>query len=275
MKGRSDFLDSLPAEQREASIRLFDRLDEAPDKWLSRAEVIKTLGLGSSRGPKLLLAMTRAEVVLDLGNLGRSKVYIGLSDSKARARKLDLTKTALLSQHVPGTFKVMPLSEKSKVYVKSLPSGLRKLIKSAVAELKKDRRVVPIKAGNGKYFVYVDAFAEYLPTAPMNGHVTMATRPSPGDSAERLRTLNIPAIRTAYRNLTARSHLPDVLIHDLHQHSGTDLGALQDWLIRECQAHRAIPAYGEPTAVSDDARQAALQIGGESFLLVRLQETTS
>lgn len=145
-------------KHREPAERLLKHLELAREPWVKHSEISKVLG--RSRAQAVIAALVRAGILLKLGRLGRAYVFALAKGPNPEARKLEITKLALLDLRAEGALQAMPLSERSLKYKRHLPSGLRKMLKSAVYELKKDKRVVVVRISRKNYFFYVDALRD-------------------------------------------------------------------------------------------------------------------
>lgn len=77
-------------------------------------------------------------------------------------------------------------------------------------------------------------------------------------------------VRKAYRALVRESGFSDVLISELHQRCGVAPEALKTWLLQESRAGRVLPTRGDWSIADAEARAAAIEIGGEPHLRVRI-----
>ncbi len=253
--------DTLNETEPDATRTLLAIFENQSAPWLQASQLKKLVPGTESCFKKALNVLLDQELVINLGQLSRSLQYSLKGNKSVKDRQIELTKVALLSMSTPGQVKAMPLSEKHKIYTKVIPTKLRSRIKSAVSELKREQLVVTIQASGRNYFLYVDALRPFVNTdARIPSSVDV---PSHGFDKR--------AVREAYDHLVKQHNLPDVLIYDLHKQSNMPLSPLIKWLERECRAHRVVPAFGEPTAITPEARKASLSINEQDFLMVRFE----
>jgi hypothetical protein len=80
------------------------------------------------------------------------------------------------------------------------------------------------------------------------------------------------AARLAYQRLVEQLRSPEILISDLQEASGLPIKPLQEWLLAECRAHRAVPGKREPTVATPRQLECALIIDREPHLYIRFLE---
>jgi hypothetical protein len=77
-------------------------------------------------------------------------------------------------------------------------------------------------------------------------------------------------IARAIRDLKRESGFSDVRISDLQRRSGVKLEELKSWIIKQSRAGKVLPTRGDWSLADAEARGAAVEIGGEQHLRVRL-----
>ncbi|MHA3771539.1 hypothetical protein ACXR0O_08380 [Verrucomicrobiota bacterium sgz303538] len=95
---------------------------------------------------------------------------------------------------------------------------------------------------------------------------------SSAPAAERHLTISPETVREAYRTVAARTGFPAVAIATLQQESGVPMEALKQWLIDEYKDGRAIFSFGDWSLSDETKRAGGIELNGERYLLVRLQE---
>jgi hypothetical protein len=126
-------------------------------------------------------------------------------------------------------------------------------------QLVDERWLISLKAGRSNYFLSIASLRDYLqiPTTP----------PPP---------IQIPfdptAARLAYQRLVEQLRSPEILISDLQEISGLPLKPLQEWLLAECRAHRAVPGKGDPALATPRQLECALNIDQKPYLYIRFLE---
>jgi len=151
----------------------------------------------------------------------------------------------------------------------------------AIAQLVKEKRLLPLQRGRSVFYLHVAAIEPLLP-----GHLAQPKK-APRRRAARTATATVtlspasertdlpppfqPArVHSAYRELARETGFSDVLISDLQRRSEAVLDALKPWLLQESRAGRALPTRGDWSIADGEARAAAIEIGGEPHLRVRL-----
>lgn len=112
------------------------------------------------------------------------------------------------------------------------------------------------------------AAAALLPEGFEDGGTLRARRDAPRSQA----ALSLEEVRAAYRLLAARTGFPSVAISALQQESAAPLAALQEWLLGEHRAGRAILSRGDWSLADEAKRGAAVEWQGQPYLLARLLE---
>jgi len=104
----------------------------------------------------------------------------------------------------------------------------------------------------------------YLATEPL-------TREAPSPLVPPSPSPLVPSsVRAAYRRLAERTGFPDVPVSALREESAAPLEALKPWLLAEHQAGRAVLSLGDWSLADRARRDAALELHGDRYLLVKL-----
>ncbi len=77
-------------------------------------------------------------------------------------------------------------------------------------------------------------------------------------------------VRAAYQRLVEQTGFPDVAISALQQESGAALAELKEWLLEQHQAGRAVLSFGDWSLADAARREAAIELHGDQYLLLRL-----
>ncbi|MEA3209098.1 MAG: hypothetical protein QOE70_2155 [Chthoniobacter sp.] len=140
-------------------------------------------------------------------------------------------------------------------------------LRSAVDGLAGERRLIRLRRGKTELLAHAaslrrelgDAFDAPESVAPISaGLPPVAVEVQP------------EAIREAYRTIASHTGLPAVRISALHRAVDLPLGDLQRWLVNEYQQGRAVLSFGDWSLADEATRAAAVEVGGERYLLVRL-----
>lgn len=276
-------LPQVPEPDREAATEALAMLSKAPKGWLSTRDLEKAVGV--KEAGRVVRKLKRLQAIVALGKFKNRTVY-ALSDGKT-AKQLAALKIReeLASLRTPLKMQALPLAPDNDLYAKVWPTGMRNQLKSVVAQLVKEREVVPLKIAGRNYFQFVETMREIIQSSPGQSATTDgdASPPQPAPDSPTTpvdprakippaSTLDIHAVKAAYRRLVDRTRVPNVGIYDLHRESGASLDPLKEWLTEECFAHRAVPSRGEPTAATPEELAAGLHIRDNVFLYIRLDE---
>ena len=137
------------------------------------------------------------------------------------------------------------------------------LLSQAVELLAAERRLIAQRyQATKKKMVELYSHAESLrkvlaPVAPMSPQVELAP-------------VSPEAIHRAYHTLIERTGFPAVPISLLQQESAAPLEALKRWLVEEYKSGGVVLSSGDWSLADDAKRSAAVEIGGERYLLARL-----
>lgn len=230
--------------QRETLLRL---LAEAGTQGLPRGRL--TGRPGTRAGQALLAALRQLEAERAVGNLGyaqRPRYVLA-----CHFNPLERAYAALLATAGAGKSGTIPLYTRDNL-VLPLPAGaLRHHGDQALRLLLQEGLLVAAKRGNATFY-----FARRLLPEPVTA--------APDPDLERL--------TAAYRSLRQEQGYRDVLIADLHRALGEEvpLKELKARLLEMCRQGGAVPTPGDPSLSSKRERKAALEIGGQLYLRIRL-----
>lgn len=194
-----------------------------------------------------------------VANLGseKSSYYVFVGQQSVDSLCLSLAISAVKGLTEAGRPRLVAKSEIEKR--NKLPAKARGVVAQALKNLVDERLLIPLKAGSSNYFLSVASLRGYFPDS------TVPPPPiqTPFDPA---------AARLAYRRLVEELRSPEVLIADLAEASLTPLKPLQEWLLSECRAQRAVPGRGEPTVATPRQLECALLIDREPYLYIKFLE---
>jgi hypothetical protein len=245
-------MNSSRSEQTaQAKQRILEQLKNSSGKGLKKTAFIKTKSENQA-----LEELVRAGKIANLGSVNPS-YYVLLGDQSVDSLCLSLAISAvktLTDSSKPCLVSKLEIEKKVK-----LPSKARQALLQALKQLVDERWLISLKAGRSNYFLSIASLRDYLqiPTTP----------PPP---------IQIPfdptAARLAYQRLVEQLRSPEILISDLQEASGLPIKPLQEWLLAECRAHRAVPGKGEPTVATPRQLECALIIDREPHLYIRFLE---
>lgn len=145
----------------------------------------------------------------------------------------------------------------------------------AVERLEQERRLLPVKAGAGRYFLAVNRIREWLgegpsvqdperEKAPESTEEKVMAPENAGDVTGR--------ILEAYRRVRARIGFSDVEICAVRDEAGVSQAAIEQALRALSAAGRAVLSRGDYATASEAARAAAISMLGRDNLQVRIVE---
>jgi hypothetical protein len=245
-------MNSSRSEQiAQAAQRILERLKSSGGKGLTKKVLTK-----EKLEEQALKELVRAGKVANLG-AANSSYYVLLGDQSIDALRLSLAISAvkdLMGDGKPRLVSKAEIEKKNK-----LPSKARQTLLQALKQLVDERWLISLKAGRSNYFLSIASLRDYLqiPTTP----------PPPIQTP-----FDPTAARLAYQHLAEQLRSPEILISDLQEASGLPIKPLQEWLLAECRAHRAVPGKGEPTVATPRQLECALIIDREPHLYIRFLE---
>lgn len=127
------------------------------------------------------------------------------------------------------------------------------------------------KAKTEELYAHADSLRRTLGVEPPQAQETgESTRSAP--TTEDPRTISAETVREAYRTVAASTGFPAVAIATLQQESAVPMEMLKQWLIDEYKSGRAIFSFGDWSLSDETKRAGGIELNGERYLLVRLQE---
>lgn len=230
--------------------RILERLKNSGGKGLKKSALVKT-----KSGEQILKELVQAGKVANLGSANPS-YYVLLGDQSVDLFCLSLAISAVKGLTNGSKPQLVP---KSKIDEKKrkLPAKARGAVDQALKQLVTERALIPLKAGRSNYFLSVASLRDYFPAII---YPPLETSFDPA------------AARLAYQRLVEQLRSPEILISDLQEASGLPLKPLQEWLLSECRAHRAVPGKGEPTVATPRQLECALIIDQEPHFYIRFLE---
>jgi hypothetical protein len=245
-------MNSSRSEQTaQAAQRILEQLKSSSGKGLTKKVLAK-----KKLEEQALKELARAGKVANLGAVN-SSYYVLLGDQSVDSFCLSLAISAvkdLTDSSKPCLVSKLEIEKKVK-----LPSRAKKILDRALKQLVAEHSLIPLKAGRSNYFLSIASLRDYLqiPTTP----------PPPIQTP-----FDPTAARLAYQRLVKQLRSPEILISDLQEASGLPIKPLQEWLLAECRAHRAVPGKGEPTVATPRQLECALIIDREPHLYIRFLE---
>ncbi len=137
---------------------------------------------------------------------------------------------------------------------------------AALESLVQSGQVLSLKSVNGRsrFWIFREALSSV--SAPVQPHAPSSMSPPPQHDGEPLR-----AVYTAWRSRSGSSLMA---IQDLQHTSGLPLTKVHQWLRQEAAAGRAELSEGDWSLAPELVREAALVVGGQKFIRVRLHENS-
>lgn len=245
-------MNSSRSEQTaQAAQRILERLKSSGGKGLTKKALIKTRS-----EEQTLKELVRAGKVTNLG-AANSSYYVLLGEQSVDSFCLSLAISAvkgLTEGSKPCLISKPEIEKKIK-----LPAKAKSALSQALKQLVAKRSLIPLKGGRSNYFLSAASLRHYLQTP--------TTPPPPIQTP-----FDPTAARLAYQRLVEQLRSPEILISDLQEASGLPIKPLQEWLLAECRAHRAVPGKGEPTVATPRQLECALIIDREPHLYIRFLE---
>ena len=245
-------MNSSRSEQTaQAAQRILERLKSSGGKGLTKKVLAK-----KKLEEQALQELVRAGKVTNLG-AANSSYYVLLGEQSVDSFCLSLAISAvkdLTEGSKPCLVSKPEIEKKIK-----LPTKAKSALSQALKQLVAKRSLIPLKGGRSNYFLSVASLRDYFSPST----VPPPQIPSPFDPA---------AARLAYQRLVEQLRSPEILISDLQEASGLPIKPLQEWLLAECRAHRAVPGKGEPTVATPRQLECALIIDREPHLYIRFLE---
>jgi hypothetical protein len=157
---------------------------------------------------------------------------------------------------------------------KTLSVSEAPLLGRAIYWLENQREIVRLRHGKAILF----ASARALRSAQGDGQTeipdtgSLPEQVSSFQSTASIEAIDAGNIREAYRRLAEQSGFLSVKIAALQRESGSPLAELQQWLRDEYQQGRAVLSFGDWSLSDEATRAAAIELRGERYLLVKLQQ---
>ncbi len=153
---------------------------------------------------------------------------------------------------------------------RKLPAHERSLLGDALARLRAQRQVVPLRQGKNTFLAFAGPLRVWLEhevaAAPS---AVPVPDPVPAEKDDDLDA----ALFFAYTRLVRESGgFPDVKIAGLHRAVGDRAPTLANRLVALWREGRATLSLGDWSLADETARAAAVELDGEKYLLVRLDD---
>ena len=172
---------------------------------------------------------------------------------------LELAYAAIEAKAVPGVAKLY--SEKE--FGTRMAKHIKEKLADAIGLLVSERKLLRVQRARSVYYLHATAI---LPLLAADTQPPPATDETPPPAPE----ASWEHIRRAYETIVRESGFSDVLIADLQRASAIPLEALRPFLLAQSRAGRLTPSRGDWSLADATARTAALELGGEPYLRVRL-----
>ena len=177
-----------------------------------------------------------------------------------------------LGAYGPGALDTPPVLWKEAELRRELPAHERPLLGPALDHLQAGRQVVPLRHGRSAFVAFAGRLRVGLEEAAAD-----APAPAPGPAAppgEATEGADDAALFEAYRRLVRESGgFPDVKIAHLRRAAGD--AALPVRLATLWREGRATLSLGDWSLADEAARAGAVELDGEKYLLVRLDDASS
>ena len=166
----------------------------------------------------------------------------------------------------PGVLNTPPTLWKEAELHRKLPAHERPLLGEALAHLRAQRQAVPLRHGRNTFLAFAGPLRVWL-----EDDVADAAAPVPAPAEAAGDTPDDAALFAAYARLVRESGgFPDVKIAHLQRVAGGT--PLADRLAALWREGRATLSLGDWSLADEEARGATVELDGEKYLLVRLDD---
>jgi hypothetical protein len=233
--------------------RFLTALAERRASWGTAAQ----LGFPSSKKRSALIVKRLLDErrIVPVGKVKGAEAYTLLGNESNDERLATLAERLVAEQINIDKLDLLPLAVTAKRYA-GIPVRIRRMIVPALQQAVLRKRAVPTRVGRSNYVALVENLHALVALSPAARPQSAAIDPRP--------------VLRAYEELAQKSRSPNIIVSELQQQSGVELGALQGWLLAECRAQRAVPLLGEPAHATPEQLAAALVVEGRPHLYVRL-----
>lgn len=171
-----------------------------------------------------------------------------------------------LGAYGPGVSETPPLLWKETELLRKLPAHERPLLGPALEHLLAARQVVPLRHGRNRFVAFAGPLRVWLEEDVLDAPVAIAPPAMPeADDA---------GLFDAYRRLVRESGgFPDVKIAHLRRVAGGV--PVEARLVALWREGRATLSLGDWSLADESVRAGAVELGGERYLLVRLDDELS
>lgn len=210
-----------------------------------------------------LREMTAANEIVAIGTGTKNKFFLrefrpSLENATAKIERYAAVRhPALLDQFELG---------------KALVTAEKALLAAAIESLESNVRLVRLVRGGAVVFAHADSLRAALGVAASTSTSSSRESSSPSTLVAEPVSMNGRRVRDAYQTLVRRSGFLDVEIAALWREAGVRLADLKAWLEAEHRDGRADFYLGDWSLADDAAREAAIVLRGERYLLTRLEE---
>jgi hypothetical protein len=142
-------------------------------------------------------------------------------------------------------------------FKKALAADEKPFLAEAIQSLEAEKRLLQLRCGRSLVFAHADSLRAMLGISAGSGPA---------------RSVDPATMREAYLALVRRTGFPDVEISALQRETGIDMAALKAWLLAEREQGRANLYLGDWSLADERKRAGAIELRGERYLLVRLEE---
>jgi hypothetical protein len=237
---------------------------EGPDEFLLRklADVGQTglamsklLGTGKKTLPARREALQKLLESRKVGNLGTEEKPRYVLDRFFKP--LELSYAAVEAKATPGKATTYLASELAK----GCAGAVREKVNEAIRILVGEKKLLRLQRGKTVLYLHADSIRTLVNFSTPNE--TATTEYAPQD------TLHVRIARSC-QELARESGFSDVRISDLQSRSGVELEELKSWIVEQSRAGKVLPTRGDWSLADAEARGAAVEIGGEQHLRVRM-----
>ena len=251
---------SLTAEQ--ARTKIADKLRKAGDKGVTGFVTAKTSSEQQALYAEVLGEMLASASVARISGGPKPKYFAREFAPNAARAGAKIEQYAALKH---------PLLLAPAGLKKALSPVEKPFLAEAIQRLQSDLRLIRLRYGKAFVYAHADSLRAVLGTAISHVAPASATPEPPLLHPASVTGLDPRKVREGYRSLVGRTGFPDVEIAALHREAGGTLSDFKAWLLAELHAGRADLYLGDWSLADEATRAAAIEAGGERYLLVRLK----
>ncbi len=245
---------------------ILNKLREVGAKGLPKSKL--TAGDSSKKKTEAFKDLEKNLQIVNVGSESRTR-YVLQEFNKPTEITFDLIeKKAVGSITLENAYEFIEKKAAGKMMLFSqtalfsdFPSS-KKIQKKTIDWLVKEKKLLNLKYGKNTVYLHISAVQSFLPSVQTEPEKKMS---HPELSREQ--------VFAAYLKVKARTGFSNVEIYELQRELGVDMEAVKTFLLEESRQGRAVLSLGDWSLSSEETRSGVIEIQGNRYLLVRLNET--